>query len=1216
MRVALAAITATLLMAVLAAGAQAAETRPFLSSFEVPGNNPIPVGIAVNETTHHVYITAESNGPSAAYELDASGGFIKELTGAPGFQSSIIAVDNSGGPHNGYIYTADPHQGQGVQQYDPSGVATSVRIDATDIPADGTPQGGGLPNVVNNGEFGVRAVTVDSSGAVYVSDEKNRAIDVFSPAGAFVRQVGAGLADVPNFIAVDVAGNIYIPSRTGVYELDAAGNCVESCARINSLDSHGVAIAPSGNVLVAEEINETQGKEQGLISEYSPSRALVSRTGPENLRGPLGIAIEGSTDKVYVADFLPIHEGTGRIFGPAFIIPDAITEAASAVSDHGASLHGKVGAAGGPDATCAFQYVEETSFEASGFTEAKSAPCEPGGPFSGEAQQTVSAEVSLRGGTTYHYRLRAVSSNGPNVGEDLPFTTKGPSVSAPTVSEITETEATFSATVNPNGGETTYRFQYVSQEQFEESGFAEAKESPLGGEVIGSGTEAVKVTQQVSGLAPGNAYRVRVFAGSTTGEDAGATEGLEAGFATYAPALQGLPDGRAYEQASPLDKDGASVQGETNAVQAAADGSGITFYSVLGIPGGEGAQQPPSYLASRAADASGWSTQGLLPPAATGPTGRLVGWSEDLTRAYGVNKVIGSPEALYQRQSADHQLTKIADGEGENSRQFNFAAASADGSAVLFENTVSPLTPGAVPGKSNAYLWDRETETVHLAGVLNDGSAPPAGSFAGAYDWYREKETTTGSAAGSYYLQSQHALSQDGSRLFFTAAGTGRLYLRANPAEAQSPLDGGGDCTDPSLACTVEVSASQRAVPDPVGEKPAAFLGASADGSEVFFSSAAKLTDDATTGSGDTGNDLYRYDASSGELTDLAPDGADANGADLQGLLGTSTDGSYVYFAANGVLAPGATAGSCQGDVRTGECSVYLAHEGAISFVARVRLAAVAKDSDLLNWAPTPNSPGNGQTQENTARVSPDGQTLLFRSRAGLGAYDSEGQFELYRYRADAKGLACVSCNPTEAAPSGPASLQALPEREVSPKLSYGVKTRNLSADGNRVFFDSPDKLVASDTNGVNDVYEWEAKGTGSCDSEDQDGGCLFLISSGASPEPSYFGDADVEGDNAFFFTEDQLVGQDRDELVDVYDARVGGGIAAQNPPVVPICEGEACKGPVPSQPLGQSAGSASFNGPHNAKPNRQAKKHKKHRKKTKKKKARGHHAAKKGARR
>ena len=60
-------------------------------------------------------------------------------------------------------------------------------------------------------------------------------------------------------------------------------------------------------------------------------------------------------------------------------------------------------------------------------------------------------------------------------------------------------------------------------------------------------------------------------------------------------------------------------------------------------------------------------------------------------------------------------------------------------------------------------------------------------------------------------------------------------------------------------------------------------------------------------------------------------------------------------------------------------------------------------------------------------------------------------------------------------------------------------------------------------------------------------GGCLYLISTGESAEPSYFGDASANGDDVFFFTRQSLVGQDRDENYDIYDARIDGGIAAQN---------------------------------------------------------------------
>ena len=162
--------------------------------------------------------------------------------------------------------------------------------------------------------------------------------------------------------------------------------------------------------------------------------------------------------------------------------------------------------------------------------------------------------------------------------------------------------------------------------------------------------------------------------------------------------------------------------------------------------------------------------------------------------------------------------------------------------------------------------------------------------------------------------------------------------------------------------------------------------------------------------------------------------------------------------------------------------------------------------------------------------------------------------------------------------------MQKFPLILLGPRPPYGINTRNLSPDGNRVFFQTPDQLVAGDENSVTDVYEWEAKGTGSCKSEVENGGCLYLISTGTSDQPSYFGDADESGNNAFIFTASRLVPQDRDELIDVYDARVGGGVAGQNQ-VKPVpCEVEACLGPPPAAPDNPSAGSANFVGPGNPK--------------------------------
>jgi len=208
----------------------------------------------------------------------------------------------------------------------------------------------------------------------------------------------------------------------------------------------------------------------------------------------------------------------------------------------------------------------------------------------------------------------------------------------------------------------------------------------------------------------------------------------------------------------------------------------------------------------------------------------------------------------------------------------------------------------------------------------------------------------------------------------------------------------------------------------------------------------------------------------------------------------------------------------------------------------------------------------------------------LFRSTTNITAYQAEGFQELYRYRLGDSAPQCVSCNPTNAAPTGPALLQDRPENLLGPRLPFSIQTRNLSNDGNRVFFETLDKLVAADTNGVSDVYEWEAQGSGTCTSTAQNGGCLNLISSGTSPLPSRFADASANGDNVFFFTVQSLVLQDRDELVDVYDARVNGGIPSQNEPEKVPCAGEACAGP-PSQPREGALPATHGPGPGNLKP-------------------------------
>jgi hypothetical protein len=127
--------------------------------------------------------------------------------------------------------------------------------------------------------------------------------------------------------------------------------------------------------------------------------------------------------------------------------------------------------------------------------------------------------------------------------------------------------------------------------------------------------------------------------------------------------------------------------------------------------------------------------------------------------------------------------------------------------------------------------------------------------------------------------------------------------------------------------------------------------------------------------------------------------------------------------------------------------------------------------------------------------------------------------------------------------------------------------------------------LVLADVNGVSDIYEWEANGTGSCNRSDQNGGCLFLVSPGNSPLPASLADVSVDGDNVFFFTAQSLVRQDRDELLDVYDARVGGGILSQNEVEPAPCASEGCTTGAGTVAPNHTNPGSTVRGPGNSKP-------------------------------
>lgn len=621
-----------------------------------------------------------------------------------------------------------------------------------------------------------------------------------------------------------------------------------------------------------------------------------------------------------------------------------------------------------------------------------------------------------------------------------------------------------------------------------------------------------------------------------------------------------LPNCRAYEQVTPAHKDygygGLPGQPIPPVAIGASNGDSAVYDSGGPLPGSSTGAFIGFYLADRGAN--GWQNRSIAAPQAPvaglgGVHPAFLGFSPDLTQALTVtvNPPLTSDApadvpSLYLQHNTGPAYELLTPAGADDFVEY--AGASDDGSRFFYDTFV-PQSPEAPEeeGANHSQVYEYSGGAVRIVGILPDGTIAPDARAAAS-------STEQGKSVGV-----DHAVSGDGSRIFFThtpSNNASQLYLRVNLGQPQSPLDGEGQCSVPEKACTFEVSASQAAVPDPNGLKPAAFWAASADGSAVFFTSSSELTDDANTGDSgsgptDAGVDLYRYDLGSHQLTDLTVDTnpADAEtGAAVQGVVGVSDDGSYVYFVANGDLA---------GTAVSGQPNLYLLHGGTTTFIGTL------DPLDSGDWV--------SEARELTSRVAPDGRHLAFTSVKSLTGFDNtdavsgEPDSEVYLYEADSGQLRCASCNPEGARPIGPSRLAPL----NVPSSSFNMP-RNLSEDGQRVFFNSKDSLTALDTNKRQDVYMYE-------------NGRPWLISGGDGGFDAAFGDASPSGNDVFFGTAEQLLPRDEDELPDLYDARVGGGFPEPAQPIP--CIGEGCRGPGTGTPQSPFPASSTFSGPGNLKP-------------------------------
>lgn len=819
----------------------------------------------------------------------------------------------------------------------------------------------------------------------------------------------------------------------------------------------------------------------------------------------------------------------------------------------------------------------------------------------GETPVAISAALSgLKIGVTYHFRVVSTNGDGTTLGPDQVFTTVPPAlIESESAEGVSSAAATLRAQINPLGHGTTYFFQYGTESCATNP--AACTDIPLApGEEIGESETGQIVHQRIEDLQVATTYHYRVLAINSLGTAGGpehtiTTEEAETPFA--------LADDRAWELVSPPNKHGAPIEAltrEGGLILAAEDGDSFAYVangSIVEEPQSNRSPEMQQVISTRGAQS--WSTEDIATPSsrAEGITGGQAPeyqfFTPDLATALvepaGTTEFSEPPLAPEAKQRTMYLRDDLAGAYApivteanvppgtEFGGKMHFLAATADLSHVLLRSEAT-LTPQ--PAGKGLYEWSGGT--LQFVSLLPTGT--PASEAELGFD--------------SHVLA--HAVSSNGERVVWTSreegTGAGHLYMR-----------------DTATGETVQLDAAQDTIEPSKGS--AEFQTASDDASKVFFTDKQRLTADSTSESTFPGKaDLYEcemIEEPSGKLAchlkDLTVDHVEGPSAAVQGfLLGAGEGGDDVYLVAHGVLAANENGNGEKAEAER-ENLYHLHYDGTqwtTTFIGEL------SSEDSAEWE------GNkvADTAFLTARVSPNGRYLAFMSAASPTGYDNVDanpeakgarDEEVYLFDANTTSLTCVSCDPTGARPVGVLDTEEageglglvvdrrkdwtghwlagnIPGWTAQSLLSALFQSRYLS-DSGRLFFNSADALVPQVSTrtreeetpgrqklrvGVENVYEFEPAGLGSCESST--GGCVSLISSGGSAKESAFLEATPSGNDAFFLTAAQLLPQDTDTAFDVYDARVcaqASPCLGAPPPPQPGCTAaSACRPAQPSQ--------------------------------------------------
>ncbi len=404
----LAALTSLLLLAFAGVAQAAPETIAELG--RNAGQVDFPVGVAVHQASGDLYVADRNSG--RIDKFDSSGDFL--LAWGFGVRDGETAELQTCGPQ------ATPPQSWCFAKL--------------------------FGSNNNAGNILPVAVAVDqASGDVYVADSSKRRITKFTSSGEFVFLVGKNVNATKVALgagATQAEKNICTAASGDTCTSGASGTGANEFASPRSL-----AITPSGVVWVGDTNRLKSFDENGVPG------AEITAGGIAGAGNTLSLARDSAGD-FYVKSATPagirkLQAGTGTLLATL----DAAGQARTVTLDAAGNVY--VG-----DATSPYRFLK---FNPAG---EQTAQFGAGEVIGTPGSTTQGANALAVGETTGKLYVASSSTNTESAVQAFPLPEPGPLVVSQGLEDLEPTTATLTARINPEGEETTYHFEYGTDESY------------------------------------------------------------------------------------------------------------------------------------------------------------------------------------------------------------------------------------------------------------------------------------------------------------------------------------------------------------------------------------------------------------------------------------------------------------------------------------------------------------------------------------------------------------------------------------------------------------------------------------------------------------------------------------------------------------------------------------------------------------------------------